>query len=420
MRVQVVLCSLLLVCALLGSMDSGMASKTEDRYEPLKRFSQVLDMVERYYVRDVTRNELVEGAVRGMLQELDPHSSYMDKEEFDEMQESTSGEFSGIGIEISMKNGQLVVVSPIEDTPAYEAGMKSGDLIVEIDGEPTEGITLLDAVRKIRGPKGSTVKLTVLHKDTKTPDRVTITRDTIPIVSVKSEVLEPGYVYLRVTRFNEHTTEELHDALAKMEKKGPIKGIVLDLRNNPGGLLDQAVSLADTFLSEGKIVYIQGKEEKTRKDYMAKSQSTDLDVPMVVLINAGSASASEIVAGALQDHKRATLLGEPTFGKGSVQTIIPLSDGGGMKLTTALYYTPNGRSIQAEGIQPDLHIPLAETQDNTFIVRERDLNKHIENHKNGDNKAEDTERERIRKMLEQDNQLRIGLQLIKKQPVAVF
>lgn len=420
MRVQVLLCSLLLLAVLLGSMDSGLASKAENRYEPLKRFSQVLDMVERYYVRDVTRDELVEGAVRGMLQELDPHSSYMDKEEFDEMQVSTSGEFSGIGIEISMRNGQLVVVSPIEDTPAYEAGLKSGDVIIEIDGEPTEGITLLDAVRKIRGPKGTKVKLTVLHKDTKTPDRVSITRDTIPIVSVKSDILEDGYAYLRVTRFNEHTTDELHDALKAIKKKGDIKGIILDLRSNPGGLLDQAVSLADTFLADGMIVYIQGKDEKTRKDYVAKGQSSDLNVPMVVLINAGSASASEIVAGALQDHKRALLIGEPTFGKGSVQTIIPLSDGGGMKLTTALYYTPSGRSIQAEGIQPDLHIPLAENQDNALVVRERDLSKHIENEKNGDKKDKDDDGERIRKMLEQDNQLRIGLQLVKKQPPAQF
>lgn len=420
MRMHVLLCSLLLVFVLFGTMSPGLASEAENRYEPLKRFSQVLDMVERYYVRDVTRNELVEGAVRGMLQELDPHSSYMDKEEFDEMQVSTSGEFSGIGIEISMRNGQLIVVSPIEDTPAYEAGLKSGDVIIEIDGEPTEGITLIDAVRKIRGPKGSKVKLTVLHKDTKTPDRVTITRDTIPIVSVKSEILEDGYAYLRVTRFNEHTTEELHQALESIADKGPIKGIILDLRNNPGGLLDQAVSLADTFLDQGKIVYIQGKDEKTRKDYLAKSQGSDLAVPMVVLINAGSASASEIVAGAMQDHDRALLIGEPTFGKGSVQTIIPLSDGGGMKLTTALYYTPDGRSIQAEGIQPDLHIPLAQSNDSSLVVRERDLSKHIENESNGDEETKDEKRERIKKMLERDNQLRIGLQLVKKQPAALF
>ncbi len=420
MRVQVVLCSLLLAVILLGSTGPAAAKQAEDKYEPLKRFSQVLDMVERYYVRDVTRKELVEGAVRGMLQELDPHSSYMDKEEFEEMQVSTSGEFSGIGIEISMRNGQLVVVSPIEDTPAYAAGLKSGDIIIEIDDEPTEGISLLDAVRMIRGEKGTSVQLTVLHKDTKTPDTVTIIRDTIPIISVKSEILEPGYGYLRVTRFNEHTTDELRDALDTISKKGPIKGLVMDLRNNPGGLLDQAVSVADTFLDDGKIVYIQGKQESSRKDYLAKKSSNDVSAPMVVLINAGSASASEIVAGAMQDRKRAMLIGEPTFGKGSVQTIIPLSDGGGMKLTTALYYTPSGRSIQAEGIQPDLHIPLASTKD-AFTVRERDLSKHIENHKDAKKKKDkDDADERVKNMLEKDNQLRIGLKLVKEQPAASF
>ncbi len=419
MRLQCVLCSLLLTFVLLGPVNV-VGAQADDRYEPLKRFSQVLDMVERYYVRDVTRKELVEGAVRGMLQELDPHSSYMDKEEFEEMQVSTSGEFSGIGIEISMRNGQLVVVSPIEDTPAYDAGLQSGDIIIEIDDQPTEGISLLEAVRKIRGPKGSTVQLTVLHKDTKTPDRITIIRDTIPIISVKSDVLEPGYGYLRLTRFNEHTTEELLDALKGLQAKGEIKGLVLDLRNNPGGLLDQAVSVADIFLADGKIVYIQGKQESSRKDYLAKNSVSDIGAPMVVLINAGSASASEIVAGAMQDLNRALLIGEPTFGKGSVQTIIPLSDGGGMKLTTALYYTPSGRSIQAEGIEPDLHIPLAESK-NSLIVRESDLSKHIEkNDKKSKGDKESDAAERMRTMLEKDNQLRIALQLVKEQPAAAF
>jgi carboxyl-terminal processing protease len=418
MRLQYVLCSLLLTFVLFGPIEV-IGAQTEDRYEPLKRFSQVLDMVERYYVRDVTRKELVEGAVRGMLQDLDPHSSYMDKEEFEEMQVSTSGEFSGIGIEISMRNGQLVVVSPIEDTPAYEAGLQSGDVIIEIDDEPTEGISLLEAVRKIRGTKGTAVQLTVLHKDTKTPDRITIVRDTIPIISVKYDVLEPGYGFLRVTRFNEHTTEELLDALKGLKAKGDIKGLVLDLRNNPGGLLDQAVSVADIFLADGKIVYIQGKQEASRKDYLAKGSTSDMGVPLVVLINAGSASASEIVAGALQDHDRALLIGEPTFGKGSVQTIIPLSDGGGMKLTTALYYTPSGRSIQAEGIEPDLHIPLADSK-NSLTVRESDLNRHIERNDKKDKDKEGDAAERMRSMLEKDNQLRIALQLVKEQPAAGF
>ncbi len=415
MRLTAFLGVLVLAFFLVCSPAPGLAKKSPDRYEPLKRFSQVMDMVERYYVRDVTRDELVDGAVKGMLQELDPHSTYMDKDEFDEMQVSTSGEFSGIGIEISMKNGRLLVVSPIEDTPAFKAGLKSGDLILEIDGKPTDGMSLMDAVKLIRGPKGSTVKLAVLHKDNKAPHRVSIVRDTIPIISVKSEELEPGYLYLRLTRFNEHSTDELTEAIEDYQKENTIKGIVLDLRNNPGGLLDQAVSIADMFLSEGKIVYIQGKTESSRKDYLASKQSSDLDVPMVVLINAGSASASEIVAGAFKDHKRALLLGEPSFGKGSVQTIIPLLDGGGMKLTTALYYTPSGKSIQAEGIQPDMHIPLAQNGDaEDFTLREADLSHHLKN--KDDSKEKQSRKDKVKKLLELDNQLNLGLQFVKKQP----
>ncbi|TVM33002.1 S41 family peptidase [Oceanidesulfovibrio marinus] len=384
-----------------------------NRYDPLKRFSQVMDMVETYYVREVDRKELVDGAVRGMLQELDPHSAYMDKEEFSEMQVHTTGEFSGIGIEISMKNGRLVVVSPIEDSPAYRAGLKSGDIILEIDNTSTQDISLMDAVKMIRGPRGSDVTLTILHKNIKTPERVVITRDTIAIDSVKSMELEPGYLYLRLTKFNEHTSSEMQDAIAAAKKKGPLEGIILDLRDNPGGLLDQAVDVADAFLRDGKIVYIQGRSEASRKDFMAHDQSTDLDTNIVVLINAGSASASEIVAGALQDHERALLIGEPTFGKGSVQTIIPLSDGGGMKLTTALYYTPNGRSIQAQGIKPDLLIPMsAENEwDSLVTLHESDLSRHLEN---GNSKKKDSKHsEEARKLLDNDNQLRISLKFVK-------
>jgi carboxyl-terminal processing protease len=430
MRRSTLLCSFFLVLFLAGPIRPGLAVKSSgDRFEPLKRFSQVMDMVERYYVRDVNRDELVDGAVKGMLQELDPHSSYMNKDEFEEMQVSTSGEFSGIGIEISMRNGKLVVVSPIEDTPAHQAGLKSGDIIIEIDGQSTEGITLVDAVKKIRGPKGSKVSLTVLHKDNKTPDRLSITRDTIPILSVKSETLEPGYGYIRITKFNEHTTDELNKAIKDFKKKGELKGLVLDMRNNPGGLLDQAVSVADAFLGKGLVVYIQGRNANSKKEYTAKLGAGAVNTPMVALINAGSASASEIVAGALQDHKRALLIGEPSFGKGSVQTIIPLSDGGGVKLTTALYYTPSGRSIQAEGIVPDMHIPLAaRTEADELTLREKDLNNHLMNASGKKEKARvkdkdkkpENEAERVKKMLEVDNQLRIGLQFVKKQPPAAL
>lgn len=414
-----------LAAVLFLAINNGPSLATDNKYDALKRFSQVLDLVERYYVEPVTRPELIEGAVRGMLQELDPHSSYLDIKEFKEMQESTSGEFSGIGVEITLQNNRLTVVSPIEDTPAYEAGMKSGDIILEIDGESTQDFSLTDAVQRIRGPRGEPVTLTVLHPDDNTPIRLTIVRDSIPIVSVKNRSLDDGYLYLRLTKFNERTTRELHEAVDAYREDHPLKGVVLDLRNNPGGLLDQAVSVADTFLDDGMVVYIKGKAEESRTDYVAGPQSSDIEVPMVVLINAGSASASEIVAGALQDHKRALLVGERTFGKGSVQTIIPLSDQSGLKLTTALYYTPSGRSIQAEGVEPDLVIPFEPVREDrerietvrSMIVREKDLKRHLSNGNGG--KEEDgksVEAENAEDMLARDNQLRMALQLVKKLP----
>lgn len=391
----------------------------EDPFAPLKRFSQVLSLVEDYYVQDISRKELIDDSIKGMLQQLDPHSAYMPPEEFKEMQQSTSGEFSGIGIEISMDNGRLIVVSPIADTPADEAGLRSGDFILEINGESTQDISLMDAVKKIRGPKGAPVELTILHSDSQKPETVSIIRGAIPIHSVKSEVLDNGYLYVRLTRFNDNTTEELRKALRNFKKDGQLKGMVLDLRNNPGGLLTQAVQVSDTFLKDGLIVYIQGKDAKSRKDYAARNQKADEQTPLVVLINAGSASASEIVAGALQDHRRALIIGEPSFGKGSVQTVIPLSDGSGIKLTTALYYTPKGRSIQAEGIQPDLIIPFEmprEEDDNRFIIREKDLSRHLESNNDESGKKKNITSEKAAKMLMRDNQLRLALELVKQLP----
>ncbi len=392
----------------------------QDRFEPLRRFSQVLDLVEHNYVKDISRKELVDDAVKGMLEQLDPHSTFLSTDDFKEMQESTSGEFSGIGIEISMEKGRLTVISPIEDTPAYKAGLKAGDIILEINGESTQSISLMEAVGKIRGKRGTDVILTILHKDANKPDKVTITRDTIPIISAKSQELEDGVLYLRLTRFNENTTREMRKAITEYKKNHTLKGVVLDLRNNPGGLLTQAVSVADTFLDSGLIVYIEGRDKASRKDFDATKDSTDVNIPMVTLINAGSASASEIVAGALKDHDRSLLLGERTFGKGSVQTIIPMADGSGIKLTTALYYTPSGRSIQAEGIDPDIVYPFVppvenKDEDGRFIVREKDLSRHLEN--NGKGKQDKTERaEKAKKMLDNDNQLRLALQLVKKMP----
>ncbi|EPR42399.1 carboxyl-terminal protease [Desulfovibrio sp. X2] len=400
---------------------SSQASSQEDRYDALKRFSQVLGLVEDYYVRDISRKELMDDAIKGLLQQLDPHSAFMTPEEFRDMQVSTSGEFGGIGIEITMENGRLTVVSPIEDTPAYKAGLKPGDIILEIDGHPTADMSLLDAVNKIRGRKGSKVNLTILHKESQKPETVAIVRDTIPILSVKSEdELGKGILYVRVTKFNENTTRELHDKIAEFRRKnGAIKGVILDLRNNPGGLLNQAVSVADTFLTGGLVVYIQGKDPASRKDFNAAAQTTDVQAPMVTLINAGSASASEIVAGALQDRKRSLIVGERSFGKGSVQTVIPLSDGSGIKLTTALYYTPSGRSIQAEGIVPDVAVPFEapreEQPQDLNVLREKDLSHHLQNGADEGKTAEPTD-SKAAAMLKRDNQLRLAVELVKELP----
>jgi carboxyl-terminal processing protease len=357
-----------------------------------------------------------------MLEELDPHSTYLSPEDFKDMQVDTAGKFSGIGIEISMDQGRIVVVSPIEDTPAYKAGLLAGDIILEIDGESTQDMTLMDAVKLIRGEKGTTVTLLILHKGSNKPLEVAIVRGTIPIVNVKTQSLEDGYLYLRLTKFQESSTKNLRAAIAEYRTHHELKGIVFDLRNNPGGLLNQAVSVADTFLEDGTIVYIQGRNKADRKDFYASKESGEVKVPMVTLINAGSASASEIVAGALQDLKRSLIIGERSFGKGSVQQIIPLSDGSGIKLTTSLYYTPSGRSIQAKGIEPDLRIPfVAPSEDemsmrDRFTVREKDLSGHLENGQKTAKRKRDEDAEKAKDMLARDNQLRMALELVKSLP----
>ncbi len=406
---------------LSSSLDSQ--AQPTDHLESLKRFSQVLDIVETSYVDEISRSELIEDSIKGMLEQLDPHSAYLSIDDFKDMQESTSGKFSGIGIEISMDKGRLIVVSPIEDTPADKAGLKAGDFILKIDDESTQEITLMEAVDKIRGKKGTIVTLTILHKGDNKPIIVPIKRGTIPIIAVKTQVLEEGILHVRLTRFNENTTRELHKKIKEYTAKHELKGIVLDLRNNPGGLLDQAVSVTDTFIKEGLIVYIQGKTAQARRDFMAHDQATDIDVPLVTLINAGSASASEIVAGALQDHKRSLIIGEGSFGKGSVQNIIPLSDGAAIKLTTALYYTPSGRSIQAEGIEPDLSFPFVppvKQNDDDLVgfmtVREKDLSRHLENENGSQLKIQTGPDEKAIKALKNDNQLRLALELVRKLP----
>jgi carboxyl-terminal processing protease len=378
-------CVLLLTTGAVTSIAAG-------RYESLALFSNVYRLVRDHYVEVVDENNLVEGAVRGMLASLDPHSSYMDAKSYREMQIDTRGEFYGLGIEISKEQGGYVeVVSPIEGTPAERAGLKARDEITDICPtqvpddwvEPcrgTQGLDLHEAVTLMRGPKGSSIKIFILREGFEEPREFEIVRDVVKVASVTSRELDEGYAYFRVRSFQERTTQELKKNLEERieENGGPLAGAILDLRDNPGGLLDQAVSVADLWLEDGLVVYTEGRDSSGRQDFRA-TPSDQAQYPMVVLINEGSASASEIVAGALQDQRRALVVGKPSFGKGSVQTVYPLEDGSGLRLTTALYYTPAGRSIQEVGIAPDIEV-AAETETSATAkprVREKDLEGHF-------------------------------------------
>ncbi|RMF80146.1 MAG: S41 family peptidase [Nitrospirae bacterium] len=352
-------------------------------YAALKRFSEVLEIVERNYVEEVSTDDLITGAINGMLQNLDPHSSYMTPDLYREMQVDTRGEFGGLGIQIGIKDGQLTVIAPIEDTPAFRAGIKAGDYIMKVDDHFTKGMSLMEAVKLMRGPKGTKVTLTIVRRGLKEPKRITITRDIISIKSVRSEVLDDTVGYIRISQFQEKTAKELAKAIDALEKQ-KVEGFLLDLRNNPGGLLDQAVKVADAFLPPGKlVVYIQNRQ-KQRREYKTRNPDRSHGLPLVVLVNGGSASASEIVSGCLQDHHRAVVLGTQTFGKGSVQTVIPLSGGYGLRLTTAKYYTPRGTSIQNTGITPDIEvhqelIVAKQEEAEGFHIKERDLRHRLEN-----------------------------------------
>jgi len=365
--------------------------------EELRAFTEVFGRVKSDYVEPVEDKKLITEAINGMLTGLDPHSAYLDQEAFRELQVGTQGEFGGLGIEVGMEDGFVKVVSPIDDSPAARAGLKTGDLIVKLDDTSVKGMTLSDAVKRMRGKPDTQITLTIVRKGETKPIVVTITRAIIKIQSVKSTLLEPGYAYFRVTQFQEHTGEILAQSIERLFKENqvPMKGIVLDLRNDPGGLLNGAVAVSAAFLPKGSlVVYTDGRTEDSRmrltatpehylrgrlkQDYIGELPGDVKTVPMVVLVNGGSASASEIVAGALQDHKRAVIMGQRTFGKGSVQTILPLGNNTAIKLTTARYYTPNGRSIQAKGIEPD--IPLDDglsEQSNALKLREAELTKHL-------------------------------------------
>lgn len=362
--------------------------------EELRTFAEVLDRIKAAYVEPVDDKTLLENAIKGMLSNLDPHSAYLEPEAFAELQESTSGEFGGLGIEVGIEDGFIKVVSPIDDTPASKAGIEAGDLIVKIDGKPTKGMSMMDAVGMMRGKPGSDISLALVREGGK-PFTVKLTRAVIKVNSVKSQLLEPGYGYLRVTQFQINTGEEVGKALARLRKENgkKLNGLVLDLRNNPGGVLQAAVEVSDHFLTDGLIVYTKGRIANSELRFNADPADASEGVSLVVLINGGSASASEIVAGALQDQKRGVVMGTDSFGKGSVQTVLPLNNDRALKLTTALYYTPNGRSIQAQGIEPDIEVTRAKlTREQTAEgVREADLAGHLGNGNGGPERPTSTQ-----------------------------
>ncbi len=388
--------------------------------DQLRTFSDVFARIKRNYVEDVSDEELLEHAIRGMLSGLDPHSSYLNTEQFNELRIGTSGEFGGLGIEVGMEDGFVKVVSPIDDTPAARAGMQTGDLIIRLDDKPVKGLSLNEAVKLMRGKPGSDINLTVVREGEDKPLKVTITRAVIQVTSVKNRILEEGYGYVRVSHFQTKTTADMLKAIEKMksETDGEMNGLVLDLRNNPGGVLSAAVGISDAFLNEGLIVYTDGREEDSRLRYSA-SQGDVLDgAPLVVLVNGGSASASEIVAGAMQDHNRGVVMGNKTFGKGSVQTIQNLANGGAVKLTTARYYTPSGRSIQAEGINPDIvtdNLRLAKREESGIEpITESSLSGHLSNQSDAEEQKEETSNSDDKPNLaEDDYQLNEALNLLK-------
>jgi len=357
--------------------------------DELRTFTGVLDAVKQDYVEPVKDKDLLENAIRGLLSNLDPHSAYLDAEAFQDLQIGTSGEFGGLGIEVSQEDGFLKVIAPIDDTPAQRAGIRAGDLIIRLDDVSVKGMALADAIQKMRGKPNTAITLTIIREGARKPLKIKLVREVIQVRSVKSRLLEPGFGYLRITQFQARTAQNLEQALQELEQqnKAPLRGLVLDLRNNPGGVLNGAVEVTDDFLDGGVIVQTKGRGNGSDQSYQATPGDRIKAAPIVALVNGGSASASEIVAGALQDHRRALIVGERTFGKGSVQSILPLGNGAAVKLTTARYYTPNGRSIQAEGIVPDILLkPLKVAADNGAdpeTIKEADLTGHLRNDKSG-------------------------------------
>jgi len=377
----------------------------------LRLFTQVFEQIRRGYVEEVADTELLENAIAGLLLELDPHSVYLNQTDYEELQESATGEYSGLGLQVGSERGMIKVISPIDNSPAAKAGIEAGDFIVEVDGTPVRGMAVQKAIDKLRGEKGTSIELTVFREGEEGPLDITVVRGTIQVSSVRSRIIEPGYGYVRVSQFQVSSGDDFKDALISLKAKEPaLKGLIIDLRNNPGGLVPASVEIADAVLDGGTVVYTEGRLPSANISFDAESGDLLEGTPIVVLINGGSASASEIVAGALQDHHRAAIIGTQSFGKGSVQTVIPLGDGRAVKLTTARYFTPNGRSIQAEGIVPDIIVEPAEIRlyKKRKQVREADLDGHLDQADGAKKKAKDSDED-----ITSDNQLYEALNVLK-------
>jgi carboxyl-terminal processing protease len=395
--------------------DSGVSAADRNIYKNLKTFNEVLKMVEKNYVEEMDNKTLIDGAINGMMKSLDPHSSYMTADMYKDLEVETRGVFGGIGIEITIKKDVLTVVSPIEDTPAFLAGVKAGDQIIRIDGKSTRDITIMEAVKKLRGPKDSKVAITIMRENMAKPKDIVLTRGIIKIKSIKSRIYDDNIGYIRIASFQERTVDDLRKTLEEIDAKARTpRGLVLDLRNNPGGLLHQAVAVSDVFLKSGIFVTTWGRTKSMETMSMAKEDGHEPTCPIVILVNEGTASAAEIVSGALQDNGRAVVIGTQTFGKGSVQTVIPLEDGSALKLTTAKYYTPKGRSIQAEGIIPDIVVKYAKPSEDKEsaddFIRERDLKGHIEPKKEN---GPDSQKSHKNDDMIPDNQLKTAIDIIK-------
>ena len=411
------------VFVLLGLRnDSNVYALDKNIYKGIKTFNEVLDMVQKNYVDEVESSTLIQGAINGMVKSLDPHSAFMTPDLYKELEAETQGAFGGIGIEITILKDVLIIVSPIEDTPAFVAGLKSGDQILRIDGKSTKDITIMEAVKKLRGPKDTKVTVTIMREKMPAPKDIVLTRAIIQIKSVKVKYFD-DIGYIRIAAFQERTSDDLNKALKEIGKKlNPMKGLVLDLRNDPGGLLNQAIEVSEVFLKSGTIVSTRGRTKNMETKATAKDNGNELTCPIVVLVNEGTASAAEIVAGALQDNGRALIIGTQTFGKASVQTVIPLEDGSALKLTTARYYTPKGRSIQAEGIKPDIIVKFMkpkEDADNTAWwedrIKEKDLKGHIKPAKEDGTKVDEpqTQEDKDPSDLVNDNQLKTAIDILK-------